>query len=293
MGKIGRSLVLGIAFRDIVTDKKESQEALSNLLHRLGKENRSRTKVPLGSSNRVQKSWLVAASLAFLVLSSSVLYWQFFYNPSLSLITDFGQQLTEELPDGSIVTLNAKSKLTFYKQQPRKVWLEGEAYFEIVKKPDTDEVFQVLTKDLQVKVVGTTFNVNTRNDETKVFLEEGSVFLDIAEEINIEMQPGDLIVYSHEQDLLQQHSKDASSLQTASWKDGTLIFKDKLLVEALYDIEDIYGIHFIVQTDALRTETITGGIPIKNLEVTLRTLTEVYGLQMNTAGKRYFITGRN
>ena len=64
-------------------------------------------------------------------------------------------------------------------------------------------------------------------------------------------------------------------------------------MEALFRIEDIYGIQFIIQTDDLKMEKISGGVPIKDLEVTLSTLSEVYGLQMEAIGKRYFISGMN
>jgi ferric-dicitrate binding protein FerR (iron transport regulator) len=238
---------------------------------------------------------LVAASLAILMVASAGVYWQFFYNPGILLATQFGEQLQTSLPDGSVVTLNANSHLRYRKQDPRKVWLDGEAYFEIEKKPETGAQFLVITPDLQVTVLGTSFNVNTRNDATKVFLQEGKVMLDVADPATglIEMSPGDLIIYSQDHKELQEHRRDASALQTASWKEGALIFKDKLLTDALFDIEDIYGIQFIIKTDDLLRETITGGVPIRDLQVTLNTLSEVYGIEMKAVGKRYFITGRH
>ena len=294
LGKVGKSLILGISFKNIPTDRKRSQAALAKLTSQLEKKSRHQENLLTGSSRRFAGRWLVAASLAVLLISSSIVYWLFFYNPSTLISTAFGQQLEVELPDGSVCTLNADSKLRYHKQEPRKVWLEGEAYFEILKTPEIREDFRVITKDLAVTVLGTAFNINTRNDETKVFLEEGKVRLDIADSHReyIEMQPGELIGYSLQKKELQKYRRDASALQTASWKEGALIFKEKLLLEALFDIEDIYGIQFIIQTDVLREETITGGVPIRNLQVTLNTLTEVYGLQMHAAGKRYFITGR-
>ena len=71
------------------------------------------------------------------------------------------------LPDGSAVTLNANSKLQYYTHSARKVWLEGEAFFEVKKIPETAEPFQVVTNDLTITVLGTTFNVNSRNEQTK------------------------------------------------------------------------------------------------------------------------------
>ena len=157
--------------------------------------------------------------------------------------------------------------------------------------PETNAKFQVLTEDLTVNVLGTSFNVNTRNDQTKVFLEEGKVRLkvDNPDTDFVEMDPGDLIAYSKKQNKLKENRKNASSLENASWKEGTLIFNDTSLPHALYEIEDIYGIHFVLQSEELKEESISGGVPIKDLNVTLRTLSEVYGIKIRSEGKRYFI----
>ncbi len=53
-------------------------------------------------------------------------------------------------------------------------------------------------------------------------------------------------------------------------KEGSLIFKYTPLLNALFEIEDIYGIPFIIRTDALKKETISGGVPIKDLYITLK-----------------------
>jgi ferric-dicitrate binding protein FerR (iron transport regulator) len=295
IAKVARTIILGIPFKNIARSKIDGEEALTSLLSRIDKDINKESEAFLSSSKTLKRSWLVAASLAVLVVASAFIYGHFLYNPSLLLATEFGQQLESILPDGSKVILNANSKLRFYKQYPRKVWLDGEAYFEVKKKLETGENFQVITQDLSVTVLGTSFNVNTRNDETAVFLSEGKVLLDIADDKNevIEMNPGELVRYSKKQEALHDKRTGASSLEVVSWKEGTLIFRDRPLMDALFQIEDIYGIQFVIQTDDLLEEKITGGVPIKDLQVTLNTLSEVYGLQMKATGKRYFITGRD
>jgi len=295
MGKMGRSLVLGIHFKPIPKEDEKSRASLSLMLNQLNKNEGRKPRVNANYRKFERKLWLVAASLTFFMLTSGALYWQFFYNPSIFLVTDFGQQLEVVLPEGSVVTLNSNSKLKYCKQEPRKVWLEGEAYFQIQKMPETGEDFEVITQDLSVIVLGTSFNVNTRNAETEVFLEEGKVLLDIdnPELEQIEMNPGDLIMYTKGSEKVQDKQQDASALETVSWKEGALIFRDRPLVDALFEIEDIYGIQFIIQTDEISHEKISGGVPIRDLQVTLNTLTEVYGIQMRASGKRYFITGRD
>ncbi|MEM7654851.1 MAG: FecR domain-containing protein, partial [Bacteroidota bacterium] len=292
LAKEGRVLLRGIPFQEIPIDPEEGQEALTRLMGRL--ETRSphlESPAPIASNYRLRTSWMIAASISLLLFVSGFAYFQFFHNTEVVLTTTYGQQLETELPDGSKVTLNANSSLRYHSQHPRKVWLEGEAFFEVKKMPETQANFLVLTEDLTVTVLGTSFNVNSRNDQTKVFLEEGKVKLNVyhAESEVIEMVPGDLIAYSKKRKQLNENQKNASVLENASWKEGTLIFNDTPLEKALYKIEDIYGIQFVLESGELKEERISGGVPIKDLTVTLQTLHEVYGIRIRSEGKRYFI----
>lgn len=293
LAKVGREIVLGVPFKEIPRNSGKGQEALAKLQQRIRGKNEKAGNQTVSMVRR--RSWFVAASLALFVLTSCGLYWQFFYNPRIFLVTDFGQQKEFLLPDGSTVILNANSELRYNRQDPRMVWLDGEAYFKISKKLESGAQFQVITQDLAVNVLGTIFNVNSRNDETEVFLEEGKVMLDIVDPNReaIEMNPGDLVTYSKGRKDLREKRGEISALEAVSWKEGSLVFRKRPLLDALFEIEDIYGIQFIVQTDDLDAEIISGGVPISDLQVTLTTLTEIYGIQMRSAGRRYFITGRN
>ena len=294
LAKAGKSLILGVPFKEIPRNEQDGLKALSSLLNRLPDEKRGRpNSLVVPSRDRRKHYRIFAASMTILVLISTGIYWQFFHNPHVLLTTPYGQQYQTELPDGSSVTLNANSSLSYQKLDPRKVTLSGEAYFEVNKLPESGEEFVVITNDLVITVLGTSFNVNARNDHTKVFLAEGKVTLDVADSSGMEitMKPGELISYSKRKKELVEQRTDASALKLASWKEGALIFKDTPLTEALFQIEDIYGIQFILQFEPIKKELISGGVPIKNLEVTLSTLREVYGLKMEKRGRRLFIQG--
>ncbi len=291
LAKEAKILLLGIPFKDIAVDPIDSQRSLDRLMNRLGENDLGKVQSLESPKVKFWRSWQFAASIAAFLLVSSFAYYQLFYHTEILLTTTYGQQLETYLPDGSKVSLNANSSLRYHSSDPRKVWLDGEAFFEVKKIPETKADFQVLTQDLTVNVLGTSFNVNTRNDQTKVFLENGKVRLKVdkpGREV-IEMNPGDLISFSKKQNKLKEKRKNASALENASWKEGTLIFNDTPLPLALYEIEDIYGIHFVLQSEALKEESISGGVPIKDLEVMLQTLSEVYGIQIRAEGNRYFI----
>jgi len=293
LGKTAKALVLGLPFHSIPTDPGKSKKALSVLLHKLElTQNSQRKSARIRHMMRAPLLQAVAA-VALLVMACGFIYFQYLRNPQVVIATNYGQQLEHLLPDGSLVTLNANSTLKYHSRKPRTVWLEGEAFFEIVKKPDTREKFNVWTADLEVTVLGTSFNVNTRNEQTQVFLQEGKVKLELEAMTSqsIEMEPGDLIAYSKKHQQLSEKKKNASLLENASWKEGSLIFKDTPLPEALSAIEVIYGINFITAPGDLDQKLISGGVPIRNLEVTLVTLSEVYGIQIRKEGSYYYLQG--
>ncbi len=297
--KIGRRIVIGIPFKEISIDETKGKISLAALMRKL--ETKAQP-VKMEVAKRkyrnnffmMPKLRLVAASIAVIMFISGISYFQFFHNAEVLVTTGYGEQIETQLPDGSKVILNANSILKYYCQNPRIVWLQGEAFFEIEKKTDIDENFQVVTQDLKVTVLGTSFNVNARNDQTKVFLEEGKIDLEVNNDESevIKMNPGDLITYSKKQKRLKEKKKNVSVLENASWKDGALIFNKSPLVDALYDIEDIYGIRFVLESEELKDETISGGVPIKDLKVMLETLHEIYGIQIRTEGQRYFLSKR-
>lgn len=86
------------------------------------------------------------------------------------------QTLTDTLPDGSIVTLNRKSSISYPQEfagKTRQVRLTGEAFFDV--KPDKSKPFLISVDDVTVKVVGTSFNVKDNAEKTEVIVETGIV----------------------------------------------------------------------------------------------------------------------
>jgi ferric-dicitrate binding protein FerR (iron transport regulator) len=86
------------------------------------------------------------------------------------------ETLTDTLPDGSVVTLNRKSSISYPQEfagKTRQVRLTGEAFFDV--KPDKSKPFLISVDDVTVKVVGTSFNVKDNAEKTEVIVETGIV----------------------------------------------------------------------------------------------------------------------
>ena len=111
---------------------------------------------------------------------------------------DKGDKATVELPDGTNVVLNSASQLSYlnnFGEKVRRVQLNGEAYFKVA--PDEKHAFIVQVGDLEVKVLGTTFNVSAYEDakDITVVLLEGKVGI-YTQETSRMMKPGDKIEYN-------------------------------------------------------------------------------------------------
>ncbi len=242
-----------------------------------------------------RRTWLLAAAAAVLLLlgAATWLYRQAAPAPIITHSTAYGEQQSIELPDGSMVRLNAHSSLSYEAdwetQDSRKVWLEGEAFFEVAEKPQTKQKFQVITKDLTVEVLGTEFNINSHREETKVFLEEGKVKLSLngLKEAML-MDPGELVTYSKNKKEKPAKQRVAPMLHT-SWKNGFQSFDKTPLVEVLKKVEEIYGVTIQVKDPTHYDRKITTGLPVENLKEALSVLELTLNLQISKDEDSYTI----
>ncbi|MBL4643091.1 MAG: FecR family protein [Flavobacteriaceae bacterium] len=262
-----KDILLGLQFKHIEPSKEKVDTSWSLLENKIKAKNIEKQKKQSPSSFRLIG---IAASILIFV---SIGFYMFNEAPKKIIYkTAYGEVLNLKLMDGSLVTLNSNSSIYYYENNNRKVWLTGEAFFKVDKKATTNAKFWVLTDDLNVEVYGTSFNVDTKHQKTAVFLEEGSVWLELKNGTTQKMVPGNFISYSSVDNLiLEQQEKVASRFKT-SWKDGSIIFEKLPLIEAMQKIEDTYGLTAIFKDVACKAKLITGGIPITNLSICLKAI---------------------
>ena len=168
------------------------------------------------------------------------------------------------LPDSTIVFLNGGTVLKYdallRHQADREVFLSGEAYFKVarnVRKP-----FIVHTGELNIQVLGTTFNVASYPDdaEIKVSLVEGSVNVYTTSDAkkNILLSPDEQAVFNKDDKALFMRKIDASS--QAAWTTGRLVFVNEKLFDILKSIEKKYDVQILVQSRKVYTEYFSGSI---------------------------------
>ncbi|GEM_PF-1135055 len=241
------------------------------------------------------KKWIGKVAAAILLLmAGSWFVFQFFSPTELTIQTTYGEIKEFSLPDGSLVTLNGNSTMsyaaTWTETETRVVKLQGEAYFEVKKKPATQTKFQVITRDLIVEVLGTAFNVNTRQEATKVFLEEGVVKLNLVDQKASELYlaPGELVSYSTEKKLLLSPQKVENELQV-SWKQGILTVKDAPLKEILEKLAATNNFEFEIEERGLAERKFTLSLPNDNMEEAMSLLSRTTNTSISKNESKFII----
>lgn len=142
----------------------------------------------------------ILAALGLVLLVGWAFWMQYGPEQTVRVVQTTGNQTRHiRLPDNSTVTLYANSTVRFARlwndESPRAVWLEGEADFSVVHRPDTSSarLFRVHTSDLTVEAIGTSFRVRQRPEGTRIALHSGQVNLLLSQKKPIRLLPGDSV----------------------------------------------------------------------------------------------------
>ena len=176
------------------------------------------------------KKWAVygiAASFV-LILAAGV----FFLNQEdvVEVTTAYQETKSVTLPDGTLINLNANSTLRYSEQlatqASREIWLEGEAFVNVTSRQLTNSAekvpFIVHTDVVDIRVLGTQFNVKDRHGKAEIVLKEGKIRLSQSQnpQKQLDMEPGQKVLASSQSGL--QISKVEDPALYTSWKDNEL-----------------------------------------------------------------------
>lgn len=196
-----------------------------------------------------------------------------------------GKTFTLVLSDGTVVHLNADTKLTFpsnfHPGKDREVFLNGEAYFEVVENKEAP--FKVQTNDLKITVLGTQFLVNTYNQDPFAVLTEGSVALQIADQPS----PNTIIIPGQKATLKSQkfEIKQVNTANYLSWIHGELVFENEPFLEIIKKIERRYNVQIINTYEAYNNVEFRGKFDNESIIDMLETFKESalfdYSIQNN------------
>jgi len=247
-----------IAQAQVETSYSKLQQSLDEL---------SETKV-VSMRSRAIRWWMASAAAIILALAG---IWMFGGMKSNSIQTQYGEVSAKVLPDGSEVTLNAHTSISYGKGwqegNEREVWLKGEAYFHVKKTPQKSR-FIVHTDRFDIIVTGTQFNVINRDGKTSVLLNEGSVTIRGKDGKEIKMVPGD---YVEMKDNAPEKTPLPNINSVTAWKDKKMLFDSTRIQDVAKMIEDVYGVKVQIEQSAA-SKTVNGIMPNDNLDLLLQAL---------------------
>lgn len=198
---------------------------------------------------------------------------------TITVSTEFAEKKEVSLPDGSAVMLNSNSSISYasdWEESQREVWLKGEAFFDVVKSSDENEEFRsfvVHSDNLDVQVLGTSFNVGERRGRTQVTLLTGKVKLENKLEEKREpqfLEPGEHAEISLVDREIRKTVVDTEKY--ASWIDDKLIFEKTELQEIKHVLQDQFGYQVTFRDREIANRQFTGVIKTDNIDVFLQTL---------------------
>jgi len=207
-----------------------------------------------------------------------------------------GSRVSFNLPDGSTGWLNSGSTLKYALNFDgnRRVELEGEAYFDVVK--DKSRPFFVRTSDIELKVLGTTFNLKSYPEDKTV---EATLLTGMVEIKTLSEMPGSkqpVILKSNQKATFHKAtdpltpdenkatpekikgiravriSRDVDALPVVSWKDHKLVFVNEPFESLLVKIERWYDVEFTLLDNPADNLSYTGVFEKETVEQALRAL---------------------
>lgn len=226
-----------------------------------------------------RRYWRWAAAAAVIVLVVGVTY--FTQNSAdrvkrnlqfQAISAPVGQQTKTRLSDGTVVWLNSGSELTICEKNKneRRVKLHGEAYLDVAH--DAKHPFVVETEHMEVRVLGTRFNVNAYDEKQSVVLVSGSVDVIALEQgERNRIRPKEMFTYDARTGERQIRPVDTDNF--VSWTEGFLQFQSAPLEQIFTQLQHFYNVRIIY--DPLLTEeiTISGKLNLRNgLESALKHL---------------------
>ncbi len=225
-------------------------------------------RIRLNETNKViQISWWqtfqrIAAILILPLLLSFLAYFYFqsdrpvTNNSFAEIQCPMGVRTKFQLPDGSTGYLNSGSRLKYPVRfnGERKVELTGEAFFDVVHNAKIP--FHVNTPNLDIKVLGTTFNVIANEDETteEIVLQTGKV--DVSSRSGKQLavlKPNEQLILDIEKRTLVRNEVEAS--QYSTWKDGKLVFRNENMQQVARRLSRWYNAEVVVEDRLLNDYT--------------------------------------
>jgi ferric-dicitrate binding protein FerR (iron transport regulator) len=238
---------------------------------------------------QIQFAWKkIAAAIVVLIGLTMGAYWIYNDREVETVIAETtGDTLTERLPDGSMVMLNKASSITYpasFKGNRRPVKLKGEAFFDVT--PDKEKPFVISVNDIEVTVVGTSFNIKEQNGNTDVIVETGIVRV-TKNGKTVELHPGE-----------QLHSEGNNTFDKSAVTDNlhsyyrsrVFVCDDTPLLKLVKALEEAYRVKIDFKNEeALKNQRINITLQNETIERVMELVSATLNIEITKTDDGYVI----
>ncbi|MET0242871.1 MAG: FecR domain-containing protein [Flavitalea sp.] len=234
-------------------------------------------------------NWLGAAAVVIIMLGLFGIYRYITYT-SLEVVTYASNDaiVIDTLPDQSVVTLNKHSSLNYdertSKGHVRKAKLKGEAFFNVA--PDKTKPFVIDVDGLEVKVVGTSFNIKSLSDRTEVVVESGIV--------NVIKGNQSITLIKGERLAVPKIGKLPSKQKTESklynyYRSREFVCDNTPLWQLVQVLNEAYETNIIIETEAAKNYKLNATFPNQSIDTIMSIIGETFDLKVEKKNGRYII----
>jgi transmembrane sensor len=224
--------------------------------------------------------WMrIAALLILLAGAGWLVYFEFREKPA-QLVTAQAANVVriDTLPDGSVVTLNKNSSITYpekFKTDTRSVTLKGEAFFNVT--PNKNKPFQIQVNDVSIKVVGTSFNVRSENGSTEVIVATGVVQVQRGNK-TVTLRPNEKTAIQPQDSVLVKTTETTHLYNY--YQSNEFVCDNTPLWKLVAVLNKAYSAHIVIGKEELRNLPLTTTFPNESLDQILQVISLTFNIKV-------------
>lgn len=272
-------------------DTDAAWNKIKNQLHKTQADN----VIPINklTKNNYKLLLRIAAVFVFGVLSFAA---YLFLNEEEAITLNFATTNEAKLftlPDSSTVYLNKNGNITYtFAENKREVVLTGEAYFDV--KHNENQPFIIHAQDLEIKDIGTTFNVKTNpeSDSVEVIVTSGEVeltaYTSATEKTNYKLLPGQQAVYNKKsKSVTKTQTNDSNAM---AYRTKVFVFENASLQVVIAKLNEVYGSAISIN-DAIKNCHITATFKNEKVDAILDVITATLNIKLTKNENKYVLEG--
>ncbi|MBK8926045.1 MAG: FecR family protein [Crocinitomicaceae bacterium] len=236
---------------------------------------------------------IYAAAAVVVILFSSVVLIKFISkNNDLIQLSAKKEVVIDTLQDGSVISLNQGSQLEYpaeFSSDERRVTLHGEAFFEIT--PNAQQPFIVeLDHQAEVKVLGTSFNIEESDSTTTVFVKSGKVEFKSTEN-SVILLPGEKGIMNFADGYVRKASQNEIDFNEIYWLDQKLNFEDQPLDQIISILESIFEVSILLENNKAANCRLTTHFERESIEEILEVIAASFEMELIKTKNGFILKG--